>query len=222
MAKCGELILRRPFSLHRKERGKLALLFNRVGQGTHWLAKRQKGDSLDLLGPLGNGFSVPPKSRHLLLVAGGIGLAPLFFLAQRELNLGRQVTLLLGARSASLLYPEALLPPGIESVVATEDGSAGRKGLVTDLLPQFSSGADQIFACGPLPMYRTMSKMNLGKPVQVVLEQMLGCGVGACRGCSVETQTGLKRVCREGPVFNLEEILWEKVKEPRPSQVASK
>lgn len=217
MVRCGEgfdFTLRRPFSTHRVARERLALLFKRVGRGTRWLAEQQPGDQLDLLGPLGRSFSVSPQSRHLLLVAGGVGIAPLLFLAQRELAPGRRVTLLLGARTASELYPAKLLPEGLNLVVTTEDGSAGRRGMATDLLPELAPAADQIFACGPLPMYRVMAEMNLRKPVQVLLEQMLGCGVGVCRGCSVPTRTGLKRVCREGPVFNLEEVLWSQVKPP--------
>ena len=86
--------------------------------------------------------------------------------------------------------------------------------MVTELLPELAPAADQIFACGPLPMYQAMAEMNLEKPVQILLEQILGCGMGACRGCSVPTTAGVKRVCREGPVFNLEEVLWSQVKPP--------
>lgn len=216
MVRCGEgfdFTLRRPFSAHRVAEERLALLFKRVGRGTGWLAERQPGEKLDLLGPLGRSFSVSPDSRHLLLVAGGVGIAPLLFLAQRELDLGRQVTLILGARTASGLYPKKLLPEGLNLVVTTEDGSAGRRGMATDLLPMLAPAADQIFACGPLPMYRVMAEMNL-RNVQVLLEQMLGCGVGACRGCSVPTMAGLRRVCKDGPVFNLEEVILPQIKPP--------
>ena len=217
MVRCGEgfdFTLRRPFSLHQVAEERLALFFKKVGRGTRWLAERQPGDELDLLGPLGRGFSVSPESRHLLLVAGGVGIAPLLFLAQRELLLGRKVTLLLGAKTSSELYPESLLPEGLHLAITTEDGSAGRKGMVTELLPELALAADQIFACGPLPMYQAMAEMNLEKPVQILLEQILGCGIGACQGCSVPTIAGLKRVCREGPVFNLEEVILSQVKSP--------
>lgn len=211
MVKCGEgfeFSLRRPFSVHQIEQERLALLFKLVGRGTRWLAQCRGGDSLDLVGPLGKGFFVRPESSHLLLVAGGIGLAPLVFLAQKGLSAGHRVTLLLGAKNKALLYPQEFLSPGVHLTVTTEDGSAGRKGLVTELLPEFMPRADQVFACGPPPMYRTMAEMKPEKPVQVLLEQMLGCGVGACRGCVVKTGEDLQRVCREGPVFSLSEICW--------------
>jgi dihydroorotate dehydrogenase electron transfer subunit len=221
MVRCGEgydMPLRRPLSVHRiSEDGRIALLFAAVGRGTEWLAQRKEGDSLDLFGPLGNGFSIAPSSKNLLLVAGGIGIAPLVALADLAVTSGQSVTLLMGDRTADRIYSEHLLPSGITSVVATEDGSAGEKGMVTDLLPRFVPEADQIYACGPLPMYRSMAGMGpeLGnKPVQALLEVVLGCGVGACLGCTVETGQGRKLVCKDGPVFDLRDIVWDKAVAP--------
>ncbi|MCK4722894.1 MAG: dihydroorotate dehydrogenase electron transfer subunit, partial [Dehalococcoidia bacterium] len=156
---CGqELTLRRPLSIHQVANSRqLHLLFGIVGKGTSWLSDRQEGETLDLLGPLGNGFSIEPASRNLLLVAGGIGIAPLAFLARQALSEGKSVTLLLGARTDAGLYPQRLLPGGIETVVATEDGSTGTKGMITDILPDFVDWADQIYACGPLAMYQTIA-----------------------------------------------------------------
>jgi len=218
MVGCGEeSLLRRPLSIHQiKTKAKLALLFTVVGRGTHWLSQRQAGDNIDLLGPLGNGFSISPNSHNLLLVAGGIGIAPLGFLAQEAANQGRLVRLLLGARTAAQLYPESLLPPEIKLVTATEDGTTGKKGKVTDLLPGFIDRADQIFACGPVPMYRDMARRKRelkleGKPVRVSLEMRMGCGRGICYGCTVKTKNGLKQVCKDGPVFDLEDILWDEL-----------
>jgi dihydroorotate dehydrogenase electron transfer subunit len=206
-------LLRRPFSIHRVNRGQIAFLFNIVGRGTEWLAHRRQGDFLDLLGPLGKGFSVHPRSYHLLLVAGGIGIAPLVFLAQKSLDNGYSLTLLLGAKTASLLYPKALLPSEIELALVTEDGSAGKQGLVSDFIPNFSAKADQIFACGPVPMYQAMATQNQpgGKSIQVSLEARMGCGLGACYGCTIKTKGGLKQVCKHGPVFELEDILWNEI-----------
>lgn len=220
MVRCGEEnLLRRPLSIHQLANGnkkaKLAFLFTAVGKGTHWLSQRQAGDNIDLLGPLGNGYSIHPASHNLLLVAGGIGIAPLRFLAQEGLNQGRSVRLLLGASTATQLYPERFLPGDIELVMATEDGTTGKKGMITDFLPDFVGWADQIFACGPTSMYHTMAaqKQQLlkTKPVQISLEVRMGCGRGVCYGCTLKTKSGLKQVCKDGPVFDLEDILWDEL-----------
>jgi dihydroorotate dehydrogenase electron transfer subunit len=126
MVRCGEgydPLLRRPFSIHQVANGgQIALLFNIVGRGTEWLSQCREGDTIDLLGPLGNGFSLQPSSRKLLLVGGGIGIAPLVFLAEKAIGERRSITLLIGARDASLLYPRSLLPSSIKLVTATEKG----------------------------------------------------------------------------------------------------
>ena len=191
MVRCGEeTLLRRPLSIHQQaDKAKLAFLFTVVGKGTHWLCQRRVGNNIDLLGPLGNSFSIHPASHNLLLVAGGIGIAPLCFLAQKALNQGCSVRLLLGASTASQLYPKHLLPAEAELIIATEDGTAGRKGMVTDHLPDFAGWADQIFACGPTSMYHDMAtrsqQLLKGKPVQISLEVRMGCGRGVCYGCTV-------------------------------------
>ena len=224
MVHCGERLeyqLRRPLSIHQLANystlpAHLALLFTVVGKGTRWLSQCQAGDNLDLLGPLGNGYSVHPGSHNLLLVAGGIGIAPLRFLAQHALNRGCSVTLLLGASTAAQLYPEHLLPSEVKLIIATEDGTAGKKGIITDLLPDFTGWADQTFACGPMPMYRDMTLRRKefkleGKPIQISLEVRMGCGLGVCYGCTAKTRSGLKQVCKDGPVFNLEDIPWDEL-----------
>ncbi len=214
MVGCGEeSLLRRPLSIHQLGKAKLALLFSVVGKGTHWLAQCQAGDTIDLLGPLGNGYSIHPDSHNLLLVAGGIGIAPLCFLAQEALNQGCSVTILLGASTATQLYPSDLLPREAELVIATEDGTNGKKGMITDLLPDFARRADQIFACGPSSMYRAMATQGQqlleAKSVQVSLEMRMGCGLGICYGCTLRTKRGLKQVCKDGPVFELDDIYWD-------------
>ena len=215
---CGpDVILRRPLSIHRVENSnQLYVLFAVVGRGTRWLSQRQKGETLDLLGPLGNGFSIEPASKKLLLVAGGIGIAPLAFLAQQALAQKKSVTLLLGSRTKNGLYPRERLPSGIETIVTTEDGSYGEKGKVTDILSRYSDWADQIYACGPIAMYKTIAnqiqQQHVKKQVQISLEVRLGCGIGACFGCSIKTQNGMKQVCRDGPVFDLDEVIFEEVK----------
>lgn len=221
MVRCGEgydPLLRRPLSIHRLTGSTLALLFAVVGRGTEWLSRRWEGQALDIFGPLGNGFSIHQASKNLLLVAGGIGIAPVVALADEALARGCSATLLLGAENGTQIYPSHLLPSEPKLIMVTTDGSVGRKGLVTDLLPELAPLADQIFACGPIPMYKAMVALRPpipeGEPVQVLLEQVLGCGRGICYGCTIETKNGPKQVCQDGPVFELREIIWESVVEP--------
>jgi len=219
MVRCGEGFkhpLRRPLSIHQLADGsKLAFLFNVTGKGTYWLAQCKVGDNIDLLGPLGNGFLIHPESHNLLLLAGGIGIAPLRFLIDKTLEQGKEITLLLGAQTSSHLYPKNLLPFGIGLAETTEDGSAGERGMITDSFRRFvfSAWADQVFACGPLPMYKAMAQMPelKDKPVQVSLEVRMGCGRGVCYGCTIKTKRGLKQVCQDGPVFDLEDVLWDEL-----------
>jgi len=211
MVRCGEgydLLLRRPISIHDVDGEHIDVLFKIVGRGTEWLSQVQVKDQLDVLGPLGNGFSVDESSRNILLVAGGIGVAPLKMLAKQIINSEKSVTLLIGAETATLVYPNKLLPSGLNFVVITEDGSTGRLGRVTDLIPEFAKQADQIFAAGPLPMYSTMASQRClkNKLVQVTLEMRMGCGMGACYACTIKTKNGLKQVCKNGPVFEMNDL----------------
>ena len=212
----GDTSLPRPLSIHRVDGGQLALLFSVAGKGTKRLAQVKKGDTVSLFGPLGNGFSVEGKAKNLLLVAGGMGIAPLYFLAEAAAGQGKKVTLITGARSRDCLLPMSLpqkyyekgLPPaGVNVVTATDDGSEGFKGLATQLVPHYLKNNDQVFACGPAAMYRSMTKMPelKGKDVQLSLEIMMGCGVGVCYGCTIKTKSGLKQVCKDGPVFKMDE-----------------
>jgi dihydroorotate dehydrogenase electron transfer subunit len=143
-------------------------------------------------------------------MAGGIGVAPLIFLAENAFNTGHRVTLLIGAQSASSLYPRSLLPARSELVITTEDGSEGRRGIVTDVVDELVEQADQVFACGPVSMYRSMAAKECfaRKPVQISLEMMMACGLGACYGCVARTRRGPRQVCHDGPVFELGEIMW--------------
>jgi dihydroorotate dehydrogenase electron transfer subunit len=217
MVRCGEYPLPRPFSIHKvNEKGEIALFFAALkdGKGTQWLAACKAGDELSLVGPLGNGFQVATESRRLLLVAGGMGIAPLLFLAEEPLKRGIPVDLLYGAAFKNPNMADYCNRKGIKLFEATEDGSAGYHGLVTDLIPEHTGGVDQVFACGPAPMYRAMARLPELKniPVQVSLEVRMACGLGACLGCTIGTKSGLKRVCKDGPVFNLNEIVWEEVR----------
>jgi len=225
MLRCAEEgsydpLLRRPLALHHLDRGQgeVELLVRIVGRGTAWLAVCRPGDPLDLLGPLGQGFSLQPKTRNLLLVAGGMGIAPLRAVAEEAVEHGCAVVLALGARAAGELYPAALLPPQVELHLATDDGSAGRRGPVTDLLADLDlallSWADQVMGCGPRPMLAGLAEaIRAGRLrwragfAQVSLEERMACGVGACLGCVVATRQGYQQVCRDGPVFDLKELL---------------
>jgi len=217
MVRCGEGAehpLRRPLSIHRLDNNRLAFLFAAVGKGTHWLAQRQAGNNIDLLGPLGNGYTAQPGPYNLLLLAGGIGIAPLCFLAEKALQLGCSVKLLLGAPTATQLYPRYLLPAEAELIITTEDGTAGTEGMITDFLSDFAAWTDQVFACGPSEMYYDMAlrKKELkleGKPVQISLEVRMGCGLGVCYGCTVKTKNGLRQVCKDGPIFDLNDFTVE-------------
>ena len=220
MVRCGkETILPRPFSVHSVEGREIALLFSVVGKGTGWLSLKKKGETLDIFGPLGNGYAINEKSKNLLLVAGGMGIAPLRFLAEKAAGQGKKVTIIMGARSGECLLPvtpsqslynKGMLPADFQCVNTTEDGSEGFKGLATQLIPHYLKGIDQIFACGPVEMYKTMAKMPelKGKDVQLSLEIMMGCGVGICYGCTIRTRGGLKQVCKDGTVFGMGEVEW--------------
>ena len=216
MVRCGEghdPLLRRPLSVHKTDdSGGVALLFEAVGgRGTSWLSERGPGDFVDLVGPLGKGFSINPTTSNLLLVAGGIGIAPLAFLAEKMAGMGRKVTVLQGARRSELLYPKDRLPSRTTVVGISDDGFEGRKGLVTSLIDKYVGQADQVFACGPAAMYKSMAGLDCLKErsVQVSLEEGMACGLGACYGCTVKTIMGPKQVCQDGPVFDLAEIVWQ-------------
>lgn len=217
----GPPLLPRPMSYHRFRLAPgggydFAILYEVVGRGTEWLSLRQPGDRIFVWGPLGRGCSVRRVSGNLLLVAGGIGVAPLVGLADEQVARGRDVTLIHGARSADGLFPAHLLPPEVEMVAVTEDGSMGRRGLVTDVVPEYLSWADQVFACGPNAMFRALAGVvrrfegegarRGRKPVQVLLEEVMPCGTGICYGCAVRTRGGVRLICKDGPRFELRDV----------------
>jgi len=212
MVDCGPgLLLRRPFSIHQVDSsGCFYILFVIVHKGTYQLSQYKKGQKINILGPLGNGFFVSPDSEKLLLVGGGIGISPLAFLAHNALNTKKQVTLLAGARDKNRLYLQGCPQSDIKTIATTEDGSTGTRGMVTDILSEYINEADQVFACGPVSMYRTIAdltgSMQKTPEVQVSLETRMGCGIGTCYGCSIKTAKGMKQVCKNGPIFNLDEI----------------
>ncbi len=209
-------LLRRAFSIHQTDprKGQFDILFKVVGPGTEILSKKRPGDSLDALGPLGNGFSLPGEDRKVMLVAGGMGIAPLWFLLSRlvEKRGNSELTFFLGARNKDeLVYPEDLERWGARLVVATDDGSAGHEGLVTEVFlkeiqhQDVDFGELAVYACGPPLMLKRMTEIakKLDFSCQVSLENHMACGVGACWGCAVKQVDGTyKRVCADGPVFD--------------------
>lgn len=221
MVACGDdTFLPRPFSIHRVDGSQIALLFKVIGKGTGWLSQQKKGDSLDIFGPLGNGFTISPDSQNILLVGGGIGIAPLCFLADYAVGEGKKVIIIQGARTAACLFPvstpqriynNGVMPANLEVLNCTEDGAEGFKGLATQLIPHYIGGIDQVFACGPEAMYRAMAQMPelKNKSVQLSMEIMMGCGAGVCYGCTIRTKKGVKQVCKDGPVFEMGEVEWE-------------
>lgn len=209
--------LRRPFSIFDFDRGTLALIFKPVGRGTRLLETVGPGDNLDLLGPLGNGFpSEPSPGAVPVLVGGGYGAAPLHFLARRMPSRGHA---LLGARNVrEILCAEEFEALGWKVHVATEDGSAGLSGMVTDLLdlPEVASGGPrEWFGCGPEAMLRVLGEraVRSGITAWISLDKRMGCGIGACLACvqavrDANGRVSMARVCRDGPVFKAEDIVW--------------
>jgi dihydroorotate dehydrogenase electron transfer subunit len=216
MIKCGnDYILPRPVSIHRSINGEDLVLYFAVlenGKGTNWLSSREIKDEINIFGPLGNEYSINRTAKNLLLVAGGMGVASLYYLAEDKVNKGYSIRLLYGTAIQNS-YPGEISDSRIEMIIATEDGSAGYHGMITDLIPEHIDWADQVFACGPVGMYKAMAQMPelKNKPVQVSLEVRMGCGRGICYGCTIKTKNGLKRVCEDGPVFNLDEVIWDSV-----------
>jgi len=217
--KCGEeqnFILRRPFSIHQTlAKDSIEILFKVVGRGTAWLAKLQPKESADIIGPLGNGFNMSGRPGKIMLVAGGMGIAPLIFLAEKLAKEHTKTYTVIGATNKEFLIDYMNLKRLTRKItVATEDGSQGTKGLITDILPAAiaEDSPDTIFACGPWAMLKKVAFIaeREGVACQVALEGLMACGVGACLSCAVKTKTGFKRVCADGPVFDSREIAWER------------
>ncbi len=233
--------LRRPFSIHNICGGKLEILYEVLGEGTKILSERKKGEYLDIIGPLGNGFdysrthALPAGRQELMnsrtiLVAGGMGVAPLLFLSE-EIKTKDKIALIGARAKAQVLCEKEFKNSGCDVKIATDDGSSGFKGRVTQLLEQVllkdlracalpapplagpagrQKLTSRIYACGPKPMLKAVSNMarKYKIPAQVSMEEHMSCGIGACLGCVVKTKKGLERVCKEGPVFEAQDIIW--------------
>lgn len=210
--------LRRPLSIHRVDvrRGTLSLLYQVVGRGTALLATVRPHRKINVLGPLGRGFTILPPALDTLLVAGGIGIAPLYFLAERLLAAGHRVTLLHGARSRDyLLLAEELAALPLTYIQATDDGSAGMRGTVVEAFAGLDLRPAFVYAAGPTPMLAALACMVQAVQVRAEfsLEERMGCGVGGCMSCSFKAREGegwaYRRVCTEGPVYPADKVVWE-------------
>ena len=204
--KIDGLYLRRPISVCDSENGVLTLIYKVVGKGTEKMAEMEIGTELDILTGLGNGYNTALSGDKPLLVGGGVGVPPLYMLAKKLIAEGKKVTVILGFNTKEEIFCEDDFKElGADVIVATADGSYGVKGFVTDAL----SGVDYtyFYTCGPEPMLKALYKATETSG-QFSFEERMGCGFGACMGCSCKTITGYKRICKDGPVLEKEEILW--------------
>ena len=199
--------LRRPISVCDWEPGELTLVYKVVGHGTAQMAAMAPGESLDILTGLGNGYDLTLTGEHPVLVGGGVGVPPMFGLAKHLRAMGKEVQVILGFNTREeIFYEEAFQALGCTVYVTTVDGSYGIPGFVTDALKNLSYS--HFCACGPEPMLKALYAASATSG-QMSFEERMGCGFGACMGCSCKTLTGNKRICKDGPVMKKEEILWD-------------
>lgn len=203
-------LLRRPFSIFSHDGGTVSILVRAVGRGTGLLALREPG-AIDVIGPLGNGFTLL-RDAKVLIAGGGVGNAPLFYLARELKNAGCDISYIYGARSRDYIFLEdryrAVCP---RFILMTDDGSAGEQGLVPDAAERLlrEERFDMVYTCGPAAMMKATAARAHGSPVEVSVENYFGCGIGICSGCSIETNGGRKRACVDGPVFSGEAVMWD-------------
>jgi dihydroorotate dehydrogenase electron transfer subunit len=222
-------LLRRPLSIHARDKDCVEIFFARSGLGTGILADRKPGETLDILGPLGRGFAIPKavKGKTFGLVGGGRGIAPLYFLAGELQAKGGHPRVFYGGRSeADLPLLRKFASQKMEVFISTDDGSAGFPGLVTAMLEKElarSARPALIYACGPDPMMKRIGEIaaELKIPAQLSLESIMGCGIGACWGCVRKIRKGSTaewvKICEEGPVFSASEVVWDEENTPSPS-----
>ena len=202
------LYLRRPISINDWTENTITIIYKVVGRGTEQMSRMTAGEELDVLTGLGNGFDVDVECEHPLLVGGGVGVPPLYRLAKELLARGKKVSVVLGFNTAKeIFYADEFRALGAEVYISTADGSVGTKGFVTDAIREGEVEFDYFYSCGPLPMLKALCD-NTTVSGELSFEERMGCGFGACMGCSCKTLTGNKRICKEGPVMKREEIIW--------------
>ncbi len=199
------LYLRRPISVCESEAGALTIIYKVVGKGTEQMSRMKEREKLDVLTGLGNGYDLSKAGDRPLLLGGGVGVPPLVMLARKLREQGKDVTAVLGFNTMEEVFGQAAFEiMGVNTIVTTADGTFGTKGFVTDAMPEEYS---YFYTCGPEPMLKAVYRKTKTSG-QFSFEERMGCGFGACMGCSCKTITGTKRICREGPVLEKEEILW--------------
>lgn len=204
--KIDGLFLRRPISVCDREGDTLTIIYKVVGKGTDIMSKMISGTVLDVLTGLGNGYDLSLCGESPLLLGGGVGVPPMYLLAKELRNMGKNVSVILGFNTKSeVFYENEFKALGCNVTVTTADGTYGTKGFVTDAMPETYT---YFCCCGPEPMLKAVYKAT-NTSGQFSFEERMGCGFGACMGCSCKTITGYKRICKEGPVMKKEEILWE-------------
>ena len=204
--KLDGLYLRRPISVCDVTGDTLTIIYKVVGKGTQQLSEMQEG-TLDVLTGLGNGYDLTVAGENPVLLGGGVGVPPMYLLAKKLLSEGKKVRVILGFNTATeVFYEKEFAALGADVTVTTVDGSYGTKGFVTDVLN--AENYSYFYTCGPEPMLKAVNKASTTSG-QMSFEKRMGCGFGACMGCSCKTITGYKRICKEGPVMRKEEILWE-------------
>ena len=204
--KLDGFFLRRPISVCDCVGENLTLIYKTVGRGTEQMSRMKNGDELDLLTGLGNGYNTRTSGDSPLLVGGGVGVPPMYMLCKELISEGKKVTVVLGFNSKDDVFCEDEFKAlGADVHISTADGTYGTKGFVTDVIKDLQYTF--FYTCGPEPMFRAMHKI-MKTPGQYSFEERMGCGFGACMGCSCKTLTGNKRICKEGPVMESEEIIW--------------
>ena len=212
--RCGQFVnikieglyLRRPISVCDCEGDRLTIIYKVVGKGTEKMSEMQVGDELDILTGLGNGYNTARSGERPLLLGGGVGVPPLYMLCKKLIAEGKKPTVILGFnKSDEVFYEDEFRALGAEVIVATADGSYGVKGFVTDAMKDMEY--TYFFTCGPEPMLKAVYNATTTSG-QLSFEERMGCGFGACMGCSCKTITGYKRICKEGPIMRKEEIIW--------------
>lgn len=202
------LYLRRPISISDWDERTITIIYKVVGRGTEQMSKMAQGVKLDLLTGLGNGFDTSIESERPLLVGGGVGVPPLYRLAKDLLAQGKQVSVVLGFNTSSeIFYADEFKALGVDLYISMADGSMGVKGFVTDAIREAEIKFDYFYSCGPLPMLKALCDC-CEVSGELSFEERMGCGFGACMGCSCKTLAGNKRICKDGPVMKREEIIW--------------
>ena len=202
------LFLRRPISVCDYDGATLTIIYKVVGKGTEAMSAMIPGESLDILTGLGNGYDLSITGQHPVLLGGGVGVPPMYNLAKKLLEQGKKVSVILGFNTKSeIFYENEFRALGCDVTVTTVDGSYGVKGFVTDSIRAVPE-CDYVLSCGPLPMLKAVHSLPQFKDGQFSFEARMGCGFGACMGCTVPTRDGYKRVCKDGPILYKEEIVW--------------